>query len=62
LKDANVWGPRQSLIKRALQRIDANRANAALAHAAQIDRIIKGLGTGDVWNEFLRLGLRIAAT
>jgi DNA polymerase-3 subunit delta len=62
LKDANVWGPRQSLIKRALQRIDARRANAALAHAAQIDRIIKGLGTGDVWNEFLRLGLRIAAT
>lgn len=62
LKDANVWGPRQSLIKRALPRIDANRANAALAHAAQIDRIIKGLGTGDVWNEFLRLGLRIAAT
>jgi DNA polymerase-3 subunit delta len=62
LKDANVWGPRQNLIKRALQRIDAKRANAALAHAAQIDRIIKGLGTGDVWNEFLRLGLRIAAT
>jgi DNA polymerase-3 subunit delta len=62
LKDANVWGPRQSLIKRALQRIGASRANAALAHAAQIDRIIKGLGTGDVWNEFLRLGLRIAAT
>ena len=62
LKEANVWGPRQSLIKRALQRIDASRANAALAHAAQIDRIIKGLGTGDVWNEFLRLGLRIAAT
>jgi DNA polymerase-3 subunit delta len=62
LKDANVWGPRQNLIKRALQRIDAGRASAALAHAAQIDRIIKGLGTGDVWNEFLRLGLRIAAT
>jgi DNA polymerase-3 subunit delta len=62
LRDAKVWGPRQSLIKRALQRIDASRANAALAHAAQIDRMIKGLGSGDVWNEFLRLGLRLAAS
>jgi DNA polymerase-3 subunit delta len=62
LRDANVRGPRQNLIKRALQRIDAKRSNAALAHAAQIDRMIKGLGAGDVWNEFLRLGLRIAAT
>ena len=61
LRDAKVWGPRQALIKRALQRIDATQANAALAHAAQIDRLIKGLAKGDVWNEFLRLGLRIAA-
>jgi DNA polymerase-3 subunit delta len=60
LRDAKVWGPRQILIKRALQRIDASRANAALAHAAQIDGMIKGVATGDVWNEFLRLGLRIA--
>jgi DNA polymerase-3 subunit delta len=62
LRDAKVWGPRQALIKRAVQRIDTNRANAALAHAAQIDRLIKGLGKGDIWNEFLRLGLSIAVS
>lgn len=61
LRDAKVWGPRQYLIKGALQRIDTSRANAALLHAAQIDRMIKGLATGNVWNEFLRLGLGIAA-
>jgi len=61
LRDARVWGPRQALIKRALQRIDAKQANAALMHAARIDRMIKGVETGDVWDEFLRLGLRIAA-
>ena len=61
LRDAKVWGPRQALIKRALQRIDGKTANAALAHAAQIDRMIKGLAKGDIWNEFLRLGLQIAA-
>lgn len=60
LKDARVWGARQALFKRALQRVDEARANAALAHAALIDRLIKGAaGAGDVWDELLRLGLRI---
>lgn len=60
LREARVWGPRQALVKRAVQRI--GNANAALAHAARIDRMIKGLGVGDVWNEFLRLGLRFSAS
>ena len=60
LKDARVWGARQSLFKRALQRIDSTQANASLAHAARIDRMIKGAsGGGDVWSEFLRLGLKL---
>ena len=59
LKDARVWGTRQALFKRALQRLDADRACAALAHAAEIDRMVKGIGVGDVWNEFLRLGLSL---
>jgi DNA polymerase-3 subunit delta len=53
-----VWGARQSLFKRAVQRIDNAQASASLAHAARIDRMIKGAsGSGDVWNEFLRLGI-----
>lgn len=28
--------------------------------AARIDRMIKGIGGGDIWDEFLRLGLRLA--
>jgi DNA polymerase-3 subunit delta len=60
LREARVRGPRQSLFKRALQRIDGARANAALSRAARIDRMIKGAaGAGDVWDEFLRLGLAI---
>ena len=60
LKDARVWGARQSLFKRALQRVDSAHANASLAHAARIDRMIKGAsGGGDVWSEFLRLGLKL---
>jgi DNA polymerase-3 subunit delta len=60
LKEARVWGARTTLFKRAVQRVDGARSNAALAHAARIDRMIKGAGAaGDVWNEFLRLGLRV---
>ena len=61
LKEARIWGSRQSLFKRALQRIDDVTANAALAHSANIDRMIKGIGAGDVWNEFLRLGLSLGS-
>jgi len=31
----------------------------ALLHAAKIDRIIKGLARGDIWDEFLQLALRL---
>jgi len=37
----------------------ANLRMAALLHAAKIDRIIKGLARGDVWDEFLQLALRL---
>jgi DNA polymerase-3 subunit delta len=39
----------------------ATRAEAALAHAAGIDRMIKGAAGGDPWDEFRQLGLHIAA-
>ena len=61
LKEARVWGARQTLIRRALQRLDGQRAEAALAHAAAIDRMIKGVVDGDPWDEFRQLGLHIAA-
>jgi DNA polymerase-3 subunit delta len=34
-------------------------ARPALLHAAKIDRIIKGLARGDIWDEFLQLALRL---
>ena len=60
LKEARVWGARQSLFKRALPRVTETAANAALEDAARIDRMIKGIGGGDGWTEFLRLGLGLA--
>ena len=59
LKEARVWGPRQAPFRRALQRIDASAVASVLEEAARIDRLIKGIGTGNVWNDFLSLGLRL---
>lgn len=61
LKSERIFGPRQSLIKRAAQRLKAGQLRAALLHAARIDRLIKGIGKGDVWDEFLQLTLRVRA-
>jgi DNA polymerase-3 subunit delta len=60
LKDARVWGARQVPFKKAVQRIGVDQARAAVQLAAGIDRLIKGIGSGDVWDEFLRLGLLLS--
>lgn len=59
LREAKVWGPRQAQVKRALQRLSADTLGAALTHAAGIDRLAKGIGRGNIWEEFLRLALRL---
>jgi DNA polymerase III subunit delta len=61
LKDAKVWGPRANPVKKALQRLTTSALEAALQHAGRIDRLAKGIGQGNIWEEFLRLGLRLTA-
>ena len=62
LKEARIWGARQTLFRKALQRLEAGAADTLLAEAARIDGLIKGIGAGDPWDEFLRLGLPLCAT
>jgi DNA polymerase-3 subunit delta len=59
LKDAKVWGPRQAPIKKALQRLSWNTLEAALKHAGRIDCLVKGIGRGNLWDEFLQLGMSL---
>lgn len=59
LKTAKVWGARQALVKRALQRLTLPLLEDALHQAASIDRLIKGVGQGDVWEAFTRLGMTL---
>jgi DNA polymerase-3 subunit delta len=59
LRDARVWGPRQDVMPAALRRLKRAQLIAALRHAADIDRMIKGLASGDVWDGLLQLGLEL---
>ena len=61
LKDAKVWGPRATPIKKALQRLSTVTLETALQHAGKIDLLAKGIGRGNIWAEFLRLGLPLCA-
>jgi DNA polymerase-3 subunit delta len=60
LRDARVWGAKQKLVERAVRRFTPAFAERALRQAAQIDRLVKGLRQGDVWDELLQLGVRCA--
>lgn len=60
LRDARVWGPRQGLIGNAARRFKFAHIERAMHQAARLDKTIKGLRQGDVWDELLQLGLRFA--
>jgi DNA polymerase III subunit delta len=59
LRENRVWGSRQRPMKSAVTRVAPRAVQRALAHAAGIDRAIKGVGPGEPWDEFLRLGLEL---
>jgi DNA polymerase-3 subunit delta len=60
LRENRVWGPRQALIRAAMRRFPAGAIARGLAHAALIDRAIKGVARLEAWDEFLKLGLKLA--
>src|SRR2546428_1283937 len=47
-------------VEGALRRFAPKRIDEAIAEAAAIDRVIKGVGQGDAWQAFIRLGLKLA--
>jgi DNA polymerase III subunit delta len=61
LRESRVWGePRTSLVVRAAKQLARESLQTALAHAAAIDRIVKGLAKGNPWEELARLGLGLS--
>ena len=60
MRDAWIWETRQKLVEQAVKRTSEARLLQGLKRAAGIDRMIKGLARGDVWDELLQLGLTVA--
>jgi DNA polymerase-3 subunit delta len=60
-RNNRVWGGvRQQQVSEAARRLKSAALGQALRHAARIDRTVKGLARGDVWDELLQLCLRFA--
>jgi DNA polymerase-3 subunit delta len=60
LASMRVRRDRLALVEQAARRIKFVHIERAIGHAAKLDKIIKGLRDGDVWDELLQLGLRFA--
>jgi DNA polymerase-3 subunit delta len=61
MREARVYGPaHQNLMQANHRRYSGAQVTEALRHAGTIDRMIKGLVKGDVWDELLQLTLRFA--
>jgi DNA polymerase III subunit delta len=62
-RELRVWGAsHQALMQQNLRRFSREQVEAGIAHAARLDRMVKGLIRGDLWDELLQLVLRFAAS
>lgn len=64
MREYRIFGPRENLIRQTLGRLPAAVWPAAVQHAHDIDRLIKGVPVpgrlDDPWEELARLALRVA--
>ena len=65
MRKLRVFGAHEKLAMQALGRVSPNSWPAAVQHAHDVDRLIKGLHVPgrltDAWEEMIRLALRVAA-
>lgn len=55
-----VWDKRKPLIRKALSRERAEYWESLLKRCSELDKLVKGQGTGRIWDELLELALGIA--
>jgi len=58
MREARIWGNNLGTIENAARRIKLAHIERAMQQAARLDKTIKGLRSGDIWDELLQLGLR----
>lgn len=60
IRDMRVRRDKQGTIENAARRLKFPLIERAIQQAARLDKTIKGLRQGDVWDELLQLGLRFS--
>lgn len=58
-RTTGVWESRMALIKRAMDQFSLSALQRALLDAAKVDKMVKGVRTGDAWEELSRLILMV---
>ena len=59
-KQQGVWENRKQLIRQASQRLSTRQTHTLLRKSSQVDKTIKGIEKGDVWNLLLDLILSLS--
>ena len=60
VRNARVWGKRQSALEKAVRRLEGGEVVRLLGALSLIDALSKGIGRGDAWDEVVALALAIA--
>lgn len=60
MNQIRVWRDQQKVMENVARRLNPEQLISALLHTAKIDRVSKGVGKDDPWDELLQLGLRFA--
>jgi len=62
IRSARVWGKRQYAMEHAARRVDGRALSKLLPELARLDRISKGIGKGEVWDETRTYALKFIET
>ncbi len=66
MKSMRIFGQRETLVKQALDRVPAKLWPLAVAHAHEVDRLIKGIPVpgklDNAWDEMARLMMRVGVS
>ncbi len=60
LRNARVWGKRQAAMERAARRVPPETIYPLLRALARLDALAKGIGRGNVWDEFRTVAMTLA--
>lgn len=66
MRSLRVFGPREQRLSRLMNRVSSSQAQSLMAHAHDVDRLVKGIEApgrlDDAWHEMSRLTLRLATS